>query len=773
MLPLSEEIGLPPIVKHKAGVRPRTDALATVGQTALKRAKSEADVEIGEDRASASLRLEFHQLVVQLKNVMEKELPELLSQRKADLQIKSALALEADSAQNLKRMLELHQSWRASSLGERQHFAVLSRLDSLLAEHANTFTLDDQQSCEALRRQLQRLLGEQRLLYVQLSTLMQSCMQDMPSAQERLMHSLAMKRANKMLMQLSMLFAEDPGASAFELSYCADCVRKLRAERAALEGELAPVKLPSFLTKRFEMIDANLAALEKKWGPWYQLVDAIHYHPNCSSQRAQRLLGLQPQGTYLVRKENDGFVLCWHSPEGVKQKWVKQPSQNFQQALQKQLCTEFPKPLADAPQGALAAAFEFNASSSCAPELLSKCATGSCSITRRAENYVIHYVDASGLRSLETSIVDGAVQVEGQGRFTSLYDALEYLVPGYVLVRDQPNCILEDVYYQHLLPVMRRLDLSWARISKKLDPGLRASVWIGRDGQLYQRLPKFEHFRVGAGGTKTWWELRPLYSAAPQPRMLRGSFEFSDERVAEIARQSALKMEDLKKDFPNDPRFLLPVTVAHPRKGDMQLGMRRSQLAPKLAGACDMVWSQLSPIGRLRALAQMVDIQLSLVRKGWYYLDYKPENFLVRELLDPDAPELCLSDFDFLRRISRNGCVQVGTALYMDPRMMRRECTSAYSVAVAEQFCFGMSMFELLVGELPRRTDEEVLAGKTLGLDLLAKSGAAWNLLDPALKEVIATCIVGERRSYQMAEISEVLGQQVICAQAHRLLDKL
>ena len=201
------------------------------------------------------------------------------------------------------------------------------------------------------------------------------------------------------------------------------------------------------------------------------------------------------------------------------------------------------------------------------------------------------------------------------------------------------------------------------------------------------------------------------------------------------------------------------------------------QIMEEMAGDLRNGLKKISKIGRLRAAQKIARALATLHAKGYAHLDVKPENILIKSFDDHDNPDVKLADWDLSGKIEKKERIRIGAPLYCDPNIIckTKTCIGPGNAASADQFSFGIMLFEILLGEGPGSTVEifgskleifrtlaEIRRGDLVTEGVLERH-PFYKKLYPEIKEILRDCLIGDNavREPKMADIATRL-QQII-----------
>ncbi len=102
-------------------------------------------------------------------------------------------------------------------------------------------------------------------------------------------------------------------------------------------------------------------------------------------------------------------------------------------------------------------------------------------------------------------------------------------------------------------------------------------------------------------------------------------------------------------------------------------------------------------------LSQMLEVAAFIHYSGYIYGDFKPDNFMIRN--NPESqniyPSLALFDFNLVSKIGENP-FKSGTIEYVAPEVL----TGRNPVASSDLYSIGITMYELITGNLPYSSNE-------------------------------------------------------------------
>lgn len=396
-----------------------------------------------------------------------------------------------------------------------------------------------------------------------------------------------------------------------------------------------------------------------------------------------------------------------------------------------------------------------------APSGLALRRPGDCRIIRHDDEYTLEYLDRAKQKQSVTLLLMSGGIVCGWGYYPSIYELLSSRVPNYCLLHSPNDTSLRALAYRQLYPHLLGSKDEWAAMLIPLSK--RETVWLNRHGDIYHAGQEV----LGSGGFKEVSRMQQIFSSCIKQPLAAGLFLREDKQA------DPELLTELRADFGEDPRFLIPQQIAlRVLNRPVMASSLHAQQMPEMAGDLFAVWGDLSALGRLRALRQCAEIFCDLHDRRWYFADGKPHNILVRKPLDRNYPHVCLADFDLAERVRGRMRIYPGTSGYNDPLVEQGKSYGWKAGRIADQFSFAMTALYLLTDNFPEQSRTELILGAEIQpWQLNAVPG--WLDIDSGIRVMLKSCLVGlKERRYLMRDFVKVLESAILMRSCDELHDR-
>lgn len=539
-------------------------------------------------------------------------------------------------------------------------------------------------------------------------------------------------------------------------------------------------------TQILETVHCGRQALHKL----QYIFDADRFHGSCLRSRATRLLQHKPVGTYLLRCEEDCFVVDYQMQK-ISEHFFKikgdgtcfskrgEP-QEFNDYLQQIIQLNVPLPLAHRPLDHLLAQVEHQVCGATAAEMAKTVDVGGCFITsQQLGSYELHRVERNrqlGNYSIQVQADKLICQKDDQqietASFAELLTAI-FQKQCYRLFYKVPEVELaERICYCRILPEMQAKEQRVAKISRRTYRHLPCSVLVIIDNagkiQLHEKKHK-KNFTtadgeqilgernkgfLGEGSFKFVWSMKPFYTGVQAP-MVRARFK--PNKTAKAA-NIAKNIELLASEVEDHTHLLFSITFTYLRGNGL---WAYGQVMPLMEGK-DLFQAvkdqQIDFLAGLKAIRDAGLGMLAMHNAGWAHRDFKPENIFL------DAINK-LGDFDLICKaaLADLDTERVGSPLYMDPDYIVKNSKGEEGVLLNDQFGFGATLYYHCMKKLLRGYAKDIddLLDVVTDADLNAPGYAT---LDDTLQQIIINCCIGaaSERSYQLRLYLAALSQVII-----------
>lgn len=323
--------------------------------------------------------------------------------------------------------------------------------------------------------------------------------------------------------------------------------------------------------------------------------------------------------------------------------------------------------------------------------------------------------------------------------------------------------LIERLYRQELLPHMESSGQPFIKVSRRAYVFLQNSIlanreevfeqyhWNDKEGSPVTSIEK--KGLLGEGACKRVWELKSLYPSS-SPEMVRTRFHWTLSR-SDVVKKQLKKIEKFKNTV--NTRFLLiPDSSTYAASCGFEAIV---QMMPRAAGG-DLFHAskRMSYLGRMLAIHSLGLALTDMHIKNWVHLSVKPHNIMLMNQ-DLNSPISKLSDFDFVRKFETNTAPYfAGTPRYMDPKCLKNESRGLEDAKIHDQFSFGVTLYEVLTGNVLRKSFQQELLKEWVKEEDLNTS-PSFAQLNESIQSIIRQCCLGpaDTRPYKLLEFLSII----------------
>jgi len=257
--------------------------------------------------------------------------------------------------------------------------------------------------------------------------------------------------------------------------------------------------------------------------------------------------------------------------------------------------------------------------------------------------------------------------------------------------------------------------------------------------------------RIGTGAFGSVWEGQNFYSGERVAvKFLTAGDDRWEAMLGEVKHLLALEgtggivtVKQVRRGNANQPpHYVMPLANAGSLAGVVAAAKPTTRPGEAVVPVAEAV----------RVFTRVAEALAAVHRRGIHHCDLKPNNVLLHRTDAGQPPQPLIADFG-QAHLATDDTPALGTFFYMPPDQADAALTGKRSDSSWDVYALGALMYELLVGEPPRREDAilksirgtEHLATKLTayrdGVTAAAKPTAHRTLVDPLLADVIDRCL--------------------------------
>ncbi|HYH63284.1 MAG TPA: serine/threonine-protein kinase [Urbifossiella sp.] len=279
--------------------------------------------------------------------------------------------------------------------------------------------------------------------------------------------------------------------------------------------------------------------------------------------------------------------------------------------------------------------------------------------------------------------------------------------------------------------------------------------------------------RIGTGAFGSVWEGQNFYSGERVAvKFLTAGDDRWEAMLGEVKHLLALEgtggivtVKQVHRGNANQPpHYVMPLANAGSLAGVVAAAKPTTRPGESVVPVAEAV----------RVFTRVAEALAAVHRRGIHHCDLKPNNVLLHRTDPGQPPQPLIADFG-QAQLAGESAPALGTFFYMPPDQADAALKKARSDSSWDVYALGAMMYELLVGEPPRREDAilksirgtEHLATKLAayrdGVTAAAKPTAHRKLVDPLLADVIDRCLSTDpgERPRDAGQVVERLKQRV------------